>query len=296
MAVSTIALNKQFCGFLAHLVALRRTVSWQCKNGPGMIHHAYRRRGSSSHFRPRRGDYLRRGCAPLILTRSVPTPRICAAKSKALLAAHAQAGNFLQSPAPGLTTSCFEKKEISLIGAQIGPYKLLQQIGEGGMGIVYMAEQTQPVQRKVALKIIKPGMDTQAGDRPLRGRTAGAGHDGPPQHRQGARRRDHRCRPPVFRHGAGQGHPDHRVLRRAPPHPRERLELFIPVCQAMQHAHQKGIIHRDIKPSNVLVRCYDGSPVPKVIDFGVAKAIGQQLDRENDVHRSSARSSARSNT
>ncbi len=78
---------------------------------------------------------------------------------EALLAAHAEAGSFLESPAPGLTTSRFEKEEISLIGAQIGPYKLLQQIGEGGMGIVYMARQERPVQRMVALKIIKPGMD-----------------------------------------------------------------------------------------------------------------------------------------
>ena len=78
--------------------------------------------------------------------------------------------------------------------------------------------------------------------------------------------------------------------------PRERLELFVPVCQAVQHAHQKGIIHRDIKPSNVLVAEYDDRPVPKVIDFGVAKAIEQRLTEQDDVHRSSARWSARSST
>ena len=87
-----------------------------------------------------------------------------------------------------------------------------------------------------------------------------------------------RGRPALLRHGAGRGRPDHRST--ATTHsltPRERLELFVPVCQAVQHAHQKGIIHRDLKPSNVLVARYDGKPVPKVIDFGVAKATGQKL-------------------
>ena len=160
---------------------------------------------------------------------------------------------------------------------RIGPYKLLQEIGQGGMGVVFMAEQEKPVRRRVALKVIKAGMDTRPGGRPLRGRASGPGLDGSPQHRQGPRRRHHRHRPAFLRHGAGQGHPDHRVLRRGPAQPDERLELFIPVCQAIQHAHQKGIIHRDIKPSNVLVTLIDGQPVPKVIDFGVAKAIDQRL-------------------
>ena len=96
-----------------------------------------------------------------------------------------------------------------------GKYKLVEQIGEGGMGTVWMAEQTEPVKRLVALKVIKPGMDSPAGHRPLRGRAAGPGPDGPPQHRPGARRRHHRRRPAVLRHGAGQGRADHRVLRRA---------------------------------------------------------------------------------
>ena len=162
-------------------------------------------------------------------------------------------------------------------GTRIGPTSCSQQIGEGGMGVVFMAEQDNAVRGTVALKIIKPGMDSRPGDRPLRGRAAGAGPDGPPEHRQGPRRRHDRHRPALFRHGAGQGRPDHRVLRRRPAHPGERLELFVPVCQAIQHAHQKGIIHRDIKPSNVLVTLYDGKPVPKVIDFGVAKATDQRL-------------------
>ena len=179
----------------------------------------------------------------------------------------------------------------------IGPYKLIQEIGEGGMGTVYLAEQTEPVRRTVALKVIKPGMDSRAGHRPVRGRAAGPGPDGPPQHRQGPRRRDHRLRPALLRHGAGPGRADHRLLRRATARRRrERLELFVPVCQAIQHAHQKGIIHRDIKPSNVLVTLYDGKPVPKVIDFGVAKATDQRLDRADRSSPSSAPSSARRST
>ena len=103
-------------------------------------------------------------------------------------------------------------------GTVIGPYKLLEQIGEGGMGTVWMAQQTEPVKRLVAVKLIKAGMDSQAGARPVRGGAAGAGADGPPQHRQGARRRHDRRRPAVLRHGPGQGRADHQVLRRAPPH------------------------------------------------------------------------------
>ena len=97
---------------------------------------------------------------------------------------------------------------------------------------------------------------------------------------------------PLFRHGADQGHAHDEILRRHRLTPKERLKLFIPVCQAMQHAHQKGIIHRDMKPSNILVGLYDGKPVPKVIDFGVAKATGPQLTEQVSVHRNSARWSA----
>ena len=100
--------------------------------------------------------------------------------------------------------------------------------------------------------------------------------------------------PALLRHGAGPRRPDHRLLRPAPARrPRERLELFVPVCQAVQHAHQKGIIHRDLKPSNVLVTLHDGAPVPKVIDFGVAKATGQQLTEQDALHRASRSWSAR---
>jgi tetratricopeptide (TPR) repeat protein len=159
----------------------------------------------------------------------------------------------------------------------IGPYKLLQQIGEGGMGTVFMAEQTAPVQRKVALKIIKPGMDS----RQVIARFEAE--------RQALALMEHPHIAKVFDAGTtGAGRPffvmelvkgvpitrycdGHRLT------PKERLELFVPVCQAVQHAHLKGVIHRDLKPSNVLVAEYDDKPVPKVIDFGVAKAAGPKL-------------------
>ena len=166
-------------------------------------------------------------------------------------------------------------------GTRIGPYKLLQPIGEGGMGTVYMAEQTSRCRRRVALKLIKAGMDSrQVLARFEAERQALALMDHPNIAKVlDAGTTD--SRPALLRHGAGQGHPDHPVLRRATSStPRERLELFIPVCQAVQHAHQKGIIHRDLKPSNVLIALYDGKPVPKVIDFGVAKATGPRLTEQ----------------
>ena len=165
-------------------------------------------------------------------------------------------------------------------GAQIGPYKLLQQIGEGGMGVVYMAEQMEPVKRRVALKIIRPGMDTrQVIARFEAERQALALMD----HVNIARVLDAGTTPagrPYFVMELVNGVPitkycdDNRLT------PRQRLELFLPVCQAIQHAHQKGIIHRDIKPTNVMVTLYDGKPVPKMIDFGVAKATEQRLTEQ----------------
>src|SRR5207253_552453 len=162
-------------------------------------------------------------------------------------------------------------------GTLIGPYKLLQQIGEGGMGVVYMAEQQAPVRRKVALKVIKPGMDSaQVIARFEAERQALAMMD----HQNIARVLDAGTTAsgrPFFVMELVHGVPitkycdDNRLT------PRERLELFLPVCQAIQHAHQKGIIHRDVKPSNVMVTLYDGQPVVKVIDFGVAKATDQKL-------------------
>ena len=169
-----------------------------------------------------------------------------------------------------------EKNDES-IGKCVGPYKLLQKIGEGGCGVVYMAEQERPVRRKVALKIIKLGMDTKSViarfeaerralalmDHPIIAKVldAGATETGRPffvmELVRGVRITDY-C--------------DQNALDT-----RQRLGLFIHVCRAIQHAHQKGVIHRDIKPSNILVTIIDGRPVPKVIDFGIAKAIEGRL-------------------
>lgn len=162
-------------------------------------------------------------------------------------------------------------------GARIGPYKLLQEIGEGGFGVVYMAEQQEPVRRKVALKIIKPGMDSKEViarfeserqalalmDHPNIARVldAGATETGRP----------------YFVMELVRGVPITEYCDRNHLTASERLELFVVVCRAVQHAHQKGVIHRDLKPSNVMVTLHDGQPVPKVIDFGVAKATSQHL-------------------
>jgi WD40 repeat protein/serine/threonine protein kinase len=162
-------------------------------------------------------------------------------------------------------------------GTIIGPYKLLQQIGEGGFGVVFMAEQQEPVRRKVALKVLKPGMDT---------RQVVARFEA---ERQALAIMDHPNIAKVFDGGATPSGRPYFVMELVKGvsitqfcdeqrlSPRQRLELFIPVCQAVQHAHQKGIIHRDLKPSNVLVSKHDTTPVVKVIDFGVAKALGQEL-------------------
>ena len=178
-------------------------------------------------------------------------------------------------------------------GTVIGPYKLLEQIGEGGMGVVYMAEQTQPVRRKVALKIIKPGMDT----RQVIARFEAE--------RQALALMDHPNIAQVLDAGATESGRPYFVMELVRGIPitdycdreqlsiPERLELFVQVCQAVQHAHQKGIIHRDLKPSNVLVTLIDGVAVPKVIDFGVAKATGAAAHREDALHRLRTRSSAR---
>ena len=160
---------------------------------------------------------------------------------------------------------------------RIGPYRVLQVLGEGGMGIVYEAEQTDPVRRRVALKILKLGMDTKQ----VLARFEAE--------RQALAVMEHPNIAKVLDAGATEnGRPyfamelvhgvrltDYCNQNRLPV--RQRLELFIPVCQAIQHAHQKGVIHRDLKPSNVLVTERNGEPVPTVIDFGIAKAISQRL-------------------
>jgi WD40 repeat protein/serine/threonine protein kinase len=211
------------------------------------------------------------------------------ARIDALLAAGHDAGDFLEQPMPAPSTTWNPPEPLETSGTIIGLYKLLEQIGEGGMGTVYMAEQEQPVRRKVALKIIKPGMDSrQVIARFEAERQALAMMD----HRNIARVLDAGTTPaisPPCEGGARGGGRPYFVMELVHGVPitqfcddrkltlRERLELLVPVCQAIQYAHQKGIIHRDIKPSNVLVTMYDDKPVPKVIDFGVAKAVEHRL-------------------
>jgi serine/threonine protein kinase/tetratricopeptide (TPR) repeat protein len=194
-----------------------------------------------------------------------------------LLRAHEEPNPLLDRPAAAPVATADEQAVGEGPSTVIGPYRLMEQIGEGGMGLVFVAEQQQPVRRRVALKIIKPGMDT----REVIARFEAE--------RQALALMDHPNIARVFDGGAtDSGRPyfvmelvkgvpitefcdEHHLT------PRERLELFLGVIQAVQHAHQKGVIHRDLKPSNVLVASHDGTPVVKVIDFGIAKAIGQHL-------------------
>ncbi|MFO0848289.1 MAG: protein kinase [Gemmataceae bacterium] len=193
----------------------------------------------------------------------------------ALLRANVGATGFLSAPAADATVDL--PSAVEGAGTVIGPYKLLEPIGEGGFGVVYLAEQTHPLRRKVALKVLKPGMDT---------RQVVARFEA---ERQALALMDHPNIARVFDGGAtGSGRP-YFVMELVKGVPvtefcdqhqlttRERLGLFVSACRAVQHAHQKGIVHRDIKPSNVLVSRHDTTPVVKVIDFGVAKALGQEL-------------------
>jgi serine/threonine protein kinase/Flp pilus assembly protein TadD len=207
-----------------------------------------------------------------------------------LLAAHDKPGPFMAQPAAQRLVEQDDRKQAFdsptfdlAIGstassdAAIGPYKILERIGEGGFGVVFMAEQTQPIRRRVALKIVKPGMDT----RQVIARFEAE--------RQALALMDHPHIAKVLDAGATEtgrpyfvmelvkGIPITRYCDEQRLSTRQRLQLFIDVCGAIQHAHQKGIIHRDIKPTNVLVTLRDGKAIVKVIDFGVAKALGQQL-------------------
>ena len=206
---------------------------------------------------------------------------------EALLRVHGDLGTFLENPTPEAAPSTAEAtgpggtirisaSPIEQIGQRIGRYKLLQQIGEGGCGVVYMAEQEEPVRRKVALKVIKLGMDTKHVIARFEAE------------RQALALMDHPNIAKVLEAGATDtGRPffvmelvrgvkitDYCDQNHLPTE--QRLKLFTEVCQAVQHAHQQGIIHRDIKPSNILVADHDGVPVPKVIDFGIAKATTEQ--------------------
>jgi serine/threonine protein kinase/Tol biopolymer transport system component/tetratricopeptide (TPR) repeat protein len=195
---------------------------------------------------------------------------------ESLLKIRETGNNFLESPLfigqPLLDTFPEEQP-----GSMIDRYKLFEKIGEGGMAVVYMAEQTEPIRRKVALKIIKLGMDTKS----IIARFEAE--------RQALAMMDHPNIAKVLDAGATETGRPYFVMELVTGvsiteycdknnlSTKERLALFIQVCNAVQHAHQKGIIHRDIKPTNVMVTHHDGKPVPKIIDFGIAKAINQKL-------------------
>ncbi|HXC99407.1 MAG TPA: protein kinase [Verrucomicrobiae bacterium] len=216
-----------------------------------------------------RGAYLQTACGGDTALR---------ARIEGLLKAHNEAVGFMEEPAgPARKTIVLTLPPDEKPGDKIGRYKLLQQIGEGGCGIVYMAEQEEPVRRRAALKVIKLGMDTKSVIARFEAE------------RQALAMMDHPNIAKVLDAGATEtGRPffvmelvrgikitdycDQNKLST-----QERLGLFIQVCNAIQHAHQKGIIHRDIKPSNILVTLHDGKPVPKVIDFGIAKATQGRL-------------------
>ena len=200
---------------------------------------------------------------------------------EALLAAHDQPdtvfGTGAGVPRPTLSLDLSRDLADDLVGQSVGRYRLLERIGEGGCGVVYVAEQTEPVRRRVALKVIKLGMDSKQVVARFQAE------------RQALALMDHPNIAKVLDAGATEAGRPYFVMElvrgiRITDYcdenrlsTEERLGLFIKVCQAIQHAHQKGIIHRDIKPSNVLVTLHDGVPVPKVIDFGIAKATEGRL-------------------
>ncbi|HEX4611681.1 MAG TPA: serine/threonine-protein kinase, partial [Urbifossiella sp.] len=210
-----------------------------------------------------------------------------------MLAARPDVGDFLEpgvaaddatavfSPSADADSTADHPGRDECVGAVLaGKYKLVETIGEGGMGSVFMAQQTEPVKRAVAVKVIKAGMDSKAVvarfeaerqalavmDHPNIAKVLDAGTT------ESGR--------PFFVMELVKGEPITQFCDERRLTPRQRLELFVPVCQAVQHAHLKGIVHRDLKPSNVLVAMYDDRAVPKVIDFGVAKATGPALTDE----------------
>lgn len=190
------------------------------------------------------------------------------AEVEALLREHREIGTFHETVEPLYAGPSLTP------GDRVGPYKIRERIGEGGMGLVFAAEQTKPVQRMVALKVIKPGMDSQE----VIARFDSERHAlSVLEHPNIARILDAGITDsghPYFAMELVRGITITEYCDELSLPPEERLRLFIEVCHAVQHAHQKGIIHRDVKPSNVLVTQIDGNPVIKVIDFGLAKATG----------------------
>ena len=194
-----------------------------------------------------------------------------------LLAIDAETNPFLDEPLAQLDSAIRGQDRI---GDTIGPYRLLDRLGEGGMGTVYLAEQSEPVARKVALKVVKFGFDTRqiiARFDSERQALAVMDHAGIAKVYDAGSTDDGR---PYFAMELVEGVPITEYCDQRRLDPRQRLALFVSVCEAVQHAHQKGILHRDLKPSNILVTELDGEPLPKIIDFGLAKAIGQPLAKQ----------------
>ncbi|MFO0924885.1 MAG: serine/threonine-protein kinase [Pirellulales bacterium] len=191
-----------------------------------------------------------------------------------LLDAH-KAASPLMEALPSLAT--LDLSSPAKLGSSIGPYKLLEPIGEGGMGVVYMAEQREPVRRTVALKVIKPGMDTHQVVARFEAERQALAIMNHPNIAKVLDAGATELGRPYFVMELVKGVPVTEFCDQQKLDNRQRLELFVTICGAVQHAHQKGLIHRDLKPSNVLVEMHDVTPVPKVIDFGVDRAIGQQL-------------------
>ncbi len=224
---------------------------------------------------------------------------------EALLAAHEPPADVPDRPEPNAASTTDYHPSVAPGGVIAGRYTLVQKIGEGGMGEVWVAKQTEPVKRKVALKLIKAGLDSRAVvarfeqerqalammDHPNIAKVLDGGvvgpvcRTGPDELRdpaaQGPARQAGPTGQPFFVMELVNGLPLTKFCDQARLSLRERLELFVPVCQAVQHAHYKGIVHRDLKPANILVTLIDGRPVPKVIDFGVAKATGGKLTDES---------------
>ena len=196
---------------------------------------------------------------------------------EALLAAHEEAGDFIESPALQGDMTVDGSPSTEVIGTTIDRYRLLERIGEGGMAVVYRARQEQPIHRDVALKIIKLGMDTEQVIARFEAE------------RQALAILDHPNIAKIFDAGATDTGRPYFVMElvegisftdycdRNRLDTQQRLELFVEACRAVKHAHEKGIIHRDIKPSNCLITQHDGKPVPKVIVFGIAKATNLRL-------------------
>ena len=216
----------------------------------------------SFETRPQQVDYLNRACPDLVLRKEVESLLLCHQNPDRI---------FTEEPTHGMTAAT------EGVGTQVDRYKLIEQVGEGGCGIVYIAEQFEPIHRKVALKVIKLGMDTKAVVARFEAE------------RQALSMMDHPNIAKILDAGttsAGRPYFVMELVRgiaitdycdQACLNNKERLGLFKKVCHAIQHAHQKGIIHRDIKPSNILITLHDGVPVPRVIDFGIAKAIEGRL-------------------